>query len=197
MKRVEKQNNLLFRVAAVLLLGVLLTMRLFAGLPARYTTNSEGSDGARVARYALTVQAVTPNVTKHTVYFSNEKDDSKDFLFTVTNKNAKSDVCEVALRYTVHVTVPAPLAPEVTLRLNGADATSIVNDGTTYVFDQGKTFQPSQLHTYEETLSFVVTSEYDGMTYIDFNQKRAGLSSAYSVYFMDPFIIDVVATQID
>jgi len=190
----ENRNTLIFRIAAGLLLAVLLTMRMFAGVPARYSTNAQGSDGARVARYALTV---TESANKNLVLdCTNGKDVSGNYTFTVSNRNANG-VCEVAMDYRVVVTLPSALLQGMTLTLGGNAAESITNGGKTHIFNGNTTFSAGVEKTFTETLTFTVTSAYDGFTYVDLNQVSQTVPTTTAVYYLDGIQIDVVSEQID
>lgn len=97
MEEYKKTAPTLWRLACALLFLVLLSMRLGTGIPARYSTSANDSDGARVAVFAsdvvqteISLSDILPGTEKH-------------FSLTVTNqKNEK--VCEVAQQYTVSVT---------------------------------------------------------------------------------------------
>ena len=195
MNRRDKRNTFIFRVAAGLLLAVLLTMRLFAGVPARYSSTSDASDSARVARYALTV---TGNATKEVVINHQSGNSvSGNYTFTVSNVNANSEVCEVAMRYTVRVTLPSPLLEPVSLTLNGNAPTSVTNGGKTLTFNGNTTFDPTQPKTFTETLTFTVASSYDGNTYVDFNQVNTTVPTSTAIYYLDGINVDVISEQID
>ncbi len=192
MNRTQQRNEVLFRIVAVLLLAVLLTMRMFAGVPARYISRAEGLDSARVARYAVTV---TPGSTAVSMTYSGSAV-TGTYSFTVKNQNANGQVCEVKTGYQVIVTLPSPLVSGMTITLGGAAPTSVSADKKTYTFNGTKTFEAGVAATQTESLQFNLTSSFKGFNYVDVNQNSTSRNNT-ALYYLDNIKVDVISTQID
>ena len=110
MNRFETRNAFLFRLAALLLLGVLLTMRLFTALPARYSSNATGSSGD-VGIALQTIGVTGQTGTTKFEFKVNGNNTLGTYQFNVTNKTAQG-VCEVSMKYSVMISLPDPLVLE-------------------------------------------------------------------------------------
>lgn len=88
-------GGILIRVALVALVLVLLSVHLMGGLFAKYTSNAEGSDEARVAKFDV---EVTGNATADVEIISDPLNDTAAYQITITNQS------EVAVHYNISVT---------------------------------------------------------------------------------------------
>ena len=97
MRRSEKINIWIFRIAAVLLCLTVLSVWGTSGLYARYSTSTSGSDGARVAKFQFT-QTGNELTQSQTIVIENMKPgDSADYTVTVSSDS------EVTVKYSISV----------------------------------------------------------------------------------------------
>lgn len=93
MQQTEKNRSLVLRIAAVLLCLILISLWMLGDMYARYTTDKDGSDGARVAAFAVTE---TGEATKE-ITADVKPGDTETYDVTVTNQS------ETAIHYEIAV----------------------------------------------------------------------------------------------
>ena len=202
MNRFETRNAFLFRLAALLLLGVLLTMRLFAGLPARFSSSATGPDDVGIALYAVST-AKTAGNTK--MEFTKGTAATKTYSFKVRNYTANDKICEVAMKYSIRITMPNTPNNSFTISKmtkGGTDITSkLTKNGNIYTYtDNANKFTAG---TKTDSPEYVVTVSFTGnignFTYVDVNAEA--LSSSVSIdttaLYTASVKIDVISEQID
>ncbi len=119
-KKHSLKSNSFLRLAGLLLVLVLLTVCIMSkGLYARYTTSSQGQDGARVARYVFDVTDGTNAIETLDLSDLSPDNQTKVFTIVVTNKNT-SGVCEVTQKYTISEELFGSLPLSYTLKYDGA-----------------------------------------------------------------------------
>jgi len=99
MKELNKRTPIVFYVSILLLAAVFFTMHLSGGLFARYQSNADGSDSARVAAYVF--ELTSPNESKE-LPVTYTADGSGIYPIEIKNTNG-TRTCEVAQSYTVTV----------------------------------------------------------------------------------------------
>lgn len=114
MRRSEKINIWIFRIAAVLLCLTVMSVWGTSRLYARYSTTASGSDSARVALWGST----------QTIQFDSDKlpkqpGQTCSYNLTVTNKRESGEVSEVAQKYSIQVVTAGNLPLTYTLTRNG------------------------------------------------------------------------------
>lgn len=152
MSRGKRIANRIIVLAAVLLGLTLLSSRGIGSIYAKYTTGASWSDGARVARFAVSAQGAEQ--TAITLDASGEETGS--YAFTVSNQTANG-VNETATDYDVVVTFPCELKG-VTLTLRNRETTvnAATTDNVTYTFDDVGTFPAGTAQTDQLTLTFTM-----------------------------------------
>ena len=177
MNRAETRNAFLFRLVAFLLLSVLLTMRLFAGVPARYSSNASGSDTTNIALQAIAVTGTSG--TSNFAFKVNGTNTSGSYKFKVTNKTTQG-ICDVAMKYSVMISLPDPLVLEACkIKFDGTelipDSTNASNGNKDYTFNCSTTFQAGVEKTGpEHTVTVEFISSYlptDSFNYVDVNSN--------------------------
>ena len=219
MNQSEKRNTRIFRLAALLLLGVLLTTRMLGGIPARFSSNATGQDSAGIALYVVAAKQ-TSDAGTETMQFQKGTSASKSYSFKVTNYIDETKPCEVAMTYSIRFTVPDspwgnnnPLTVTKVTR-GGTDITSQVKpqaDATTWIYkvtDNSNTFAAgvaSESPVYTVTVSY--TSDVIGtFTYIDVNTEALSSSTNPSdnvvsipntAIYTASVKIDIISEQVD
>lgn len=210
MNRFETRNAFLFRLAALLLLGVLLTMRLFAGLPARFSSSATGPDDVGIALQAIAVTDITGNPDFVFTSGTNVGTTTQTYEFKVTNKTAQG-VCEVDMGYKVMISLPDPIMFKAckikfgTKELSQADEKSA--DGKDYIFHCDTTFEAgvesiSPVHTVTVTFDSSQLPN-DSFNYIDVNSHFANPDSnklaeiGNAIFYSNNIEIFVISEQID
>ena len=100
MKELNKRTPIVFYVSILLLAAVFFTMHLSGGLYARYQSNADGSDSARVAAYVF--ELVKEDGQSIEIPVTYNADGSGIYTVQVKNTNGVK-TCEVAQSYTVTV----------------------------------------------------------------------------------------------
>ena len=93
MQQTEKNRSLVLRIAAVLLCLILISLWMLGDMYARYTTDKDGSDGARVAAFNITESGTAAQDIEADV----NPGESLDYTVTVTNQS------ETAIHYEIAV----------------------------------------------------------------------------------------------
>ena len=104
MKKNKMKAPIIFYVAVLVICLTMISTSLSGGFFAKYVTQVQDTDEARVARYDVTVSDLTPDSLVLDTYDPNKLSGNMDF--TVTSNS------EVAIKYSVIVTLPAPLPTE-------------------------------------------------------------------------------------
>ena len=210
MNRFETRNAFLFRLAALLLLGVLLTMRLFAGLPARFSSSATGSSGdVGIALQAIAVTGIdgTPDFVFQA---GTSVAASAPYKFKVTNKTAQG-ICEVDMKYKVMISLPGPIMfSACKIYFDGkllSEAPEKSADGKDYIFPCTTTFKAGIESTGPEhkvTVAFDSSQlPNDSFNYIDVNSHFANPDSnklaeiGNAIFYSNNIEIFVISEQID
>lgn len=172
-KKKTSTGPLLLRIALILLCMVAFSTSMLAGLYARYTAKGRGDDTARVAKFGVTVEGFSKDVTVD----ASEGETSGTYTFTVHNENV-----EVAITYDLVITFEQPLPAGVSLRLGEKTVTPV---GNTYTFSNIASLAPGTLGE-EHTLIFTLNLD-------DFTENASGPSVTETVNFT----ATIRCTQID
>lgn len=107
------KKNIMMRMAAVLLVGVLLTTSVIGGTFAKYTTSATGSDTARVAKWGVTI------VANGEIFTTNYDDTAISASATedIVAPGTKGDLVAMVIAGTPEVDVNVKY--EATLKLDG------------------------------------------------------------------------------
>ena len=153
----RKPHVILLRLAAVLLILVMLTGSMTTGRYGRYFTSASGSDSARVAKFAVWVEG--GGDTDISLDMNDESKHKGSYGFTVKNDS------EVKVAYTVTVKLPSALPDGVSMTVNlGGVKQTPVQDGNTYTYSSVLDFTDS----HEWMLLFVgVLDEVNANTTIE------------------------------
>ena len=150
MRRSEKINIWIFRIAAVLLCLTVMSVWGTSRLYARYSTSASGSDGARVAKFAV---SAAPSQGQSTDFgMVTGENSSADYVFTVTGNS------EVTVKYDVVVTFPAELKG-VNLTLKNGDnvVPAKTSDNMIFTYVNVGEFSAGTVQTDSLTLTFTTT----------------------------------------
>ena len=150
-KQTNQKRNIPIRLAALLLCLTMISLYLVSGLFAKYTTESDSSDSARVAAFVFDVN----DEANHFIDVSTVNAPGKQavFQFSITNENGFV-VSEVAEQYKISVAVHGSLPFVVTIS-DATDAEVITLNSP--ISDQGSSgvmaFQAGQTGTHVYTLT--------------------------------------------
>ena len=111
MRRSEKINIWIFRIAAVLLCLTVLSVWGTSGLYARYSTSTSGSDGARVALWVS-----SESIQLDSRQLPKQPGQSCTYKLTVSNQRSTGEISEVTQKY--HITA-GNLPLDFTLQMDG------------------------------------------------------------------------------
>lgn len=89
-----KLNSIIPRLAAILLMLVLVTTSIVSGRYARYTASATANDSARVAKFSVT----------QTANFIGDGTQTKTLLYGQDNMISVTNDSEVAVRYSIEIT---------------------------------------------------------------------------------------------
>ncbi len=124
----RRKLNRPMRFAAALLLFVLLSVHSIAGLYASYASSSSGGDGARVARFDVTLIC-----EEDAFHYSGqtwfEDTQTLEYFFSVAADS------EVAMRYSVTVAFDEPLPAYISLGIDNSERVSGDGSKTEFTFD--------------------------------------------------------------
>lgn len=141
----RKPHVIVLRLAAVLLVLVMLSTSMVAGRYARYTSTATASDSARVAKYEITVSS-DPNES-----IALSEGTPASYRFSVTSGS------EVTVEYDLVIILPQALPTGIDISLKYGDETkTLTQTGNQYTARNVGTFRP-QGGTHEYTLVFTAT----------------------------------------
>lgn len=153
--------NITLRIAAVMLVLVLISASMISGMYARFTTTAYGEDSARVAKWDVNV---TNTSTSKTFNESGSVATAEEltYNFTVTNNS------EVSMEYSVKVSFDTAPPANVSLILDGEEITC--NGGKEYIFNP-RTYnvgETAKAHTLTVQVQYVTEDgkliEFDSFT---------------------------------
>ncbi len=140
--------NISLRIAAVMLVLVLLSAAMTSGLYARYTTTAYGEDSARAAKFEVSVDTAMAQMTD----FSFSPDmPFASYSFKVSGNS------EVSIKYDVILELPAEsvMPAGVTITIDGTHA---VVSGNTYTFSNDSWVSAAGSYDREHTMTIDITS---------------------------------------
>lgn len=114
MRRSEKINIWIFRIAAVLLCLTVLSVWGTSGLYARYSTSTSGSDGARVALWGS-----SESIQLDSQQLPKQPGQSCTYKLTVSNQRSTGEISEVTQKYHIEVVTAGNLPLDFTLQMDG------------------------------------------------------------------------------
>lgn len=114
MRRSEKINIWIFRIAAVLLCLTVLSVWGTSGLYARYSTSTSGSDGARVALWGS-----SESIQLDSRQLPKQPGQSCTYKLTVSNQRSTGEISEVTQKYHIEVVTAGNLPLTYTLTKDG------------------------------------------------------------------------------
>lgn len=147
MKENRRTPVIALRAAAVLLILVMMTTSIVSGRYARYTNSATVSDSARVAKYDVSVKAITGDQ----IVLDPNSSNTVSYNFSVTSNS------EVTVEYDLVIELRKELQAGISLSLvRGEEGISLTPSGNTYKAENAGTFSPQGgTHTY--TLTFTAT----------------------------------------
>lgn len=153
MQQTEKNRSLVLRIAAVLLCLILISLWMLGDMYARYTTDKDGSDGARVSIFGHNETITVPDSLLQGLV----PGDSRTYTLTVDNGKGK-EVSEVSQKYSIEVATAGNLPLTYTLTENGTKVGSFSeSDAASHTFtDSSMAFSAAKAgsHTYTLTVSW-------------------------------------------
>lgn len=114
MQLTEKNRSLVLRIAAILLCLILVSLWMIGDFYARYTTEKDGSDGARVAIFGHDESITVPN----NIFEKLVPGSSGTYAIEINNGTGE-DISEVSEKYTIEVVTAGNLPLEYTLKEDG------------------------------------------------------------------------------
>lgn len=164
--------SLALRMAAVLLILIPMSARLWSGTFASYISSYTGSDSARVAKFHVemvpqSVDAVTLDGTK-----TADSTLQGSYVFSVSSDS------EVAVAYSIQIVFSTPPPVGVILQLDGQPLQASDGTATTFTFDGGE-IAPNDLAPQQHEL------------------KITALRDSLDEAFSDTVSVQVSAEQID
>ncbi len=179
-----RMGDIMIYAAGVLLLLVVLSTHMMAGLFARYTTHSTSQDQARVAGFSVNIGGVNDDIA---VTCLRKTDDTvaNGGTYTITVKSES----EVAVRYDIVMTLTSPLPAGVAVSLDDgtiapvmaldADDTGIVSFAEVGEIAPGRFEAKHELHF--------------NVDWAEFTKNASGRKAEASL----DFDVTVTVTQID
>ena len=158
MSKLNKRTPVVFHVGCTLLCLVLFSTYLTGGLYARYTAHASGGDTARVAKFHISGSAPSSDGQEVRIelnFFDPDKL-TDSLAFTVASDS------EVAVRYSVIVTIPTGMAHYDWLNITLDDGTSATSAGNVFTISDAGTIPPHDNGERSHTLRFSVVDEYVG-----------------------------------
>lgn len=153
MQQTEKTRSLVLRIAAILLCLILVSLWMLGDYYARYTTQKDGSDEARVAIFGHDESITVPNSILEKLVPGS----SGTYVIEINNGTGE-DISEVSEKYTVEVVTAGNLPLEYTLKENGQSLDSFSeSDAAKHCFsDSSMYFLASEAgaHTYTLEISW-------------------------------------------
>lgn len=169
---VQKEKNsspVVLRLAAVLMILVLLTTGVVSGRYARYVTTASHSDSARVAAFVfdVTEQGLGWQLNLDSLQ---KPGDQQSFSFKVTNATEAGKISEVSIGYTV--TAKAEGSIPVTITIKKADEQKLVFDCTGNASDsfRGVAFEAAVAEEHNYILTVEWPEEKNGIEYAEGNR---------------------------
>lgn len=141
MRRSEKINIWMFRIAAVLLCLTVLSVWGTSGLYARYSTSTSGSDGARVALWGS-----SESIQLDSQQLPKQPGQSCTYKLTVSNQRSTGEISEVTQKYHIEVVTAGNLPLTYTLTKDGTQIgtfTETANNKVWTVSKDNMVFQAS------------------------------------------------------
>lgn len=140
MKKSNNRTPYVFYTAMVLLCLVLVSAYMTGGMFARYTTSVTGGDSARVAKYDVSISALSK--TDFSLNSFDQGALSSSCTFTVTSNS------EVAVKYSLIITFPEALPTWLTVTVDDDKVTTV--NGNVCTFSDVGSFDPGS-HTATHT----------------------------------------------
>lgn len=150
----EKKQNRFLNITLVLLVAALVVSSVAvvsSGTAAKFLAAAVGGDKAQVAIFAADANAVSTGALEINC---NTGKNEASYQFAVSNqKNGKTS--EVAMGYTIEVTLPKALSAGLAMAIDGVSGT-VDSSGKTYIFTyEDWTFDAGVAETQTHTLTFV------------------------------------------
>lgn len=159
-------SKVAFSKTTLLLVWLLVCVALLASTGtsmATMTSGTNGSSGADVAAFIIDVGSFT---TDDIAINCNTKTTETSYKFWVTNEK-NFEVSEVAMKYSIQVTLPSEFPSGITMDIDGVTGTTS-SDKKVYTFEKDSAwyFQNGESTTNYHTLTFkadssIVTQNYD------------------------------------
>lgn len=144
MKENRRTPVIALRTAAVLLILVMMTTSIVSGRYARYTSSATVSDSARVAKYDVSVKAITGDQ----IVLDPNSSNTASYNFSVTSGS------EVTVEYDLLIELPQALQEGIVLSLaQGEGNIPLTKTDNTYTAENAGTFTP-QGGTHSYILTF-------------------------------------------
>ncbi len=141
--------NITLRIAAVMLVLVLISASMISGMYARFTTTAYGEDSARVAKWDVDVTntSTTMNFNESGTQIVAEK---RDYTFTVTNNS------EVSMEFFVKVSFDKKAPAHITLKLdNGEEIECNGEESYTFTVSTPLTVGEEKTHSLSVIINYI------------------------------------------
>lgn len=167
---VQKKKNsspVVLRLAAVLMILVLMTTGIVSGRYARYVTTASNSDSARVAAFVFEVMEQGGQDWQLNLDSLQKPGDQQSFSFAVTNTLGEGKVSEVSIGYTVSVKAEGSIP--VTITVKEAEEQKLTLDCTGNVSSSfhGVAFEAADAKTHNYILTVEWPEEKNGIEYAE------------------------------
>lgn len=167
----KKLHNYIMRLTAIVLCLTLVSFYMVCGLYAKYTTQDNGSDTARVAAFVFNVN----DTSNHFFDVSNvdAPGKSQSFTFTVCNFNG-SVTSEVSEQYQIFAAIRGSLPLTVRIQdSTDASVIQLINGASEEKSSEKQSFAAGQgaIHTYTVTVSWPESVDETDLQY-----ANAGIS---------------------
>ncbi len=155
----QKKPNMMMRVAGALLLLTLLSACLMPGLYGRYSSSTDGTDEARVAKFDVKLLGTSTDLQFNGSDFG-DVTEMQSYSFTVESRS------EVSLYYTVAVSFGSPPPAEMKLQLDSGEILTCDGSQTefafeTFLYSVGSAAKPHELRLYVTYMTDDAVNTFD------------------------------------
>ena len=154
MKKMNKNASFVFYVCVLVAVMALVSANMISGLYARYTSGTDDSSGARVARFDVASKEKDGVALSIDLDFFDPEKQTDFFEFEVTSSS------EVAVKYDVVLMLPGEMTELVLdgaliVKMDGSSS-GVIDAASKTVTFEGDTFSPGTAQTYVHKITFEI-----------------------------------------
>ena len=168
MNQKKKPHVSVLRLAAVLMILVLLTTSMVSGRYARYASSDSYSEGARIAAFVFDVEDTDGQAWSLDLTELQKPGDEQTFSFVVTNAKDSDTFSEVAICYGVTVMAEGSVPAEITIEDESKQLLLTVNcDGSASGSFAGADFAAAESASHVYTMTVEWPGAMNGMEFAE------------------------------